>query len=81
MDRISPAKLIEAYQLLAQTESGQIVINDLLRRFGYTRNTTFQENTATMAYCEGQRSVVIYIGRMLDADPAAQEALDKGEMT
>jgi hypothetical protein len=77
---VTPARRIEAYQHMAETEDGQIVIQDLLRLFGYTRNTTFTDTLEGMAFREGQRSVVVHIGRMLDADAAAQEALDKGEM-
>ncbi len=78
---VSPVDTCIAYKVMAATQEGQIVIADLMRRFGFSRGTTFVPGEPDMiAWREGQRTVVIHIGRMIDADPAAFEDQEQVEM-
>lgn len=69
--RISPADVAEAWQEIMRTEEGRVVLSDLQARFGFTSESTFDPNPATMAFKEGQRAAMIYIGKMLSTDPQA----------
>lgn len=74
---VSPADIIMAYRQVAASEAGQVVLQDLIRKFGYSRSSTFQaagdqEPYRTFIH-EGQRSVMVHIGNMIDADPALVE--------
>lgn len=58
-----------AWKQVVATPPGLIVIQDLLRRFGYTRKSTVNLNNPDAMlshYAEGQRSVMVYIGIMVD---------------
>lgn len=79
---VSPLDVCIAYKQVFSAQEGQIVMADLLRHFGFSRNSTFNVNPGSMAYNEGQRSVLIHVGRMLDADPTELEEARKstGEM-
>lgn len=70
---VSPYDVCIAYKVTFATQEGQIVMMDLLRNFGYNRNTTFDANHGVMATKEGQRSVLIHMGRQLDMDPITLE--------
>ncbi len=78
---VSPVDTCIAYKVVAGTQEGQIVIADLMRRFGFSRHTTFvsgDPNRSTLN--EGQRTVIIHIGRQIDADPASFEDQNEVEM-
>jgi len=73
---ISPGDLCRAYRALAASEDGAIVLADLVRRFGFTRRSTFEQDDPQgrkQAFNEGQRAVLTHIGYMQDVDPAAYE--------
>lgn len=73
-DHNSPANIIIAYQKVAQTEEGQIMLQDLVQRFGSSRSTTFVAGDPyATAYNEGLRSVCVHIGAQIDADPGQAE--------
>ena len=74
---VSPYDVCIAYKTVFGTQEGQIVMMDLLRNFGYNRNTTFDPNPGAMAYKEGQRTVLIKIGRQIDLDPIGLEETRK----
>lgn len=74
---ISPYDVAVAYKQVFATQEGQIVMADLLRYFGYTRNSTFDPNPGAMAYKEGQRAVLIHVGRQLDLNLAELDAIHK----
>lgn len=61
--------LLAAYANTFSSEDGQIVLADMLRRFGFAHRSTFSGDTHRMAANEGQRSVMIHIGRMLEQQP------------
>lgn len=78
---ISLQDIAHAYQHVAGTPEGQIMIQDLVRRFGYARSSTIDADPMRMAWKEGGRAVCVHIGRMIDADAdtlAAQTA-SRGE--
>lgn len=73
---VSPRDVAEAYQSMAQNPHGQVVLADLMRRFAHNRASTFQvghTRSEDCVYREGQRSVLVHIGRMLDVNPAEME--------
>ncbi len=81
LTNVSPVDTCIAYKVVAATQEGQIVIADLMRRFGFSRNTTYVPGDPDMTvWREGQRTVIIHIGRMIDADPASFEDQEQVEM-
>lgn len=74
---VSRAQLARAYQAVMQSEEGQVVIAHLQHCFGYTNSTTYtpgkDQSALDMAYAEGQRSVLVHLGRWLSTDPQAIE--------
>lgn len=73
-----------AYQQTFGSPEGQMVVADLLRRFGYARQPTVPPHSGApidpyrALYCEGQRSVLVHVGLMLDSDPLqVKEAYDR----
>lgn len=70
---ISLADKVAAYQQVAATREGQIVIQDLVNKFGFSRTTLLNADPMRMAWNEGGRAVCVHIGRMVDTDLAAIE--------
>lgn len=79
---VSQYDVIQAYKEFAATQEGQIVIADLMRRFGYSRQSTYSPGEAAqdVTFREGQRVVLVHIGRMIDADPAEAQEYDRSEL-
>lgn len=75
--RTDPASVAEAWQEIAQTEEGRLILADLAAKFGFQTKSTFDTNAATMAFHEGQRAVMVHIGKLLSLDP--QELREKLE--
>lgn len=67
----SLAAVAEAWQNLASTISGKTVIADMVRRFGYDRTSMYDGDTNNLVFKEGQRSVMVHVGRMLSVDPSS----------
>ncbi len=80
MTNISPVDTCIAYKVVCATQEGQIMIADLMHRFGFSRHSTFDADPYRTTLNEGQRTVVMHIGRMIDADPAAFEDQNITEM-
>lgn len=60
-----------AYKQVFASPEGQIVLADLIRRFGFTRKSPFVEARGephNFAFLEGGRAVMIYIGLVLDGE-------------
>jgi hypothetical protein len=66
--KVSRSNAAAAVQRLAETEDGQVFIAYLVAKYGYTRNSTAQ-GPHTLEMNEGQRTVMVDIGVLLDADP------------
>ena len=74
--KLSRRDVAEAYQAMAQNPSGQVVFADLMRRFAHNRMTMFHlgdTRPEDCVYREGQRSVLVHIGWMLDVNVADLE--------
>ena len=67
-----PEELRAAYKMLFESADGQIVIDDLERRFH-----AFSTESTDTAYREGQRTVVLFIKSMLIDLKLAGEAEDE----
>ncbi len=81
MQNVSPVDTCIAYKVVAATQEGQIMIADLMRRFGFARHTTHVPGDPERGTInEGSRLVLIHIGRQIDADPASFEDQNKVEM-
>jgi len=61
---MTPDDLRNAYKHLFDTEDGKIVLEDLQKRF-HIYGTVFATDPNETAYCEGQRTVVLFIQKML----------------
>lgn len=66
---IQPHELAMAFQECFTTPAGQIVLAYLVTKFGRTTGTTFDENPVRMAYNEGQRTVLVDIGKKMATQP------------
>lgn len=61
--------LVLDYQAVFRSEAGLKVLRDLMAHFGYTRKSTLVPGEPlASARNEGQRTVLIHVGRYLDAD-------------
>jgi len=70
---MTPDDLRNAYKHLFDTDDGKIVLDDLQRRF-HIHGTVFSTEPTDTAYCEGQRTVVLFIQSMLlDRDYLLEE--------
>lgn len=56
--------LKQNYQVLFASDDGQIVFDDLQKRF-HVNQTTFSTDALEMAFLEGQRSVMLFILRSI----------------
>ena len=73
---ISLRDVAETWRRLSATEDGRIVIGWMISKFGFTRRSTYDKDPVRMGVNEGQRSVVMEIGKLLEID---LEQLDANE--
>ncbi|MGD9724401.1 MAG: hypothetical protein AB7U76_24445 [Pirellulales bacterium] len=67
---VQPHETVLAYQEAFASPAGRIVLAHLLARFGFTERSTFEPGDMHRTVLhEGQRSVLVHIGRMLAANP------------
>ena len=57
---MDPKDLRAAYKSIFESEDGQIILEDLSRRFGAYR-TSFVPNSDETAFREGQRDVLLFL--------------------
>lgn len=62
-----------AAQALATTSEGAALLTYLTAKYGYTRRATLDDSPYRTAFNEGQRSVLVDIGLLLDMDTTPQE--------
>lgn len=62
-----------AAQAVAQTPEGATLLNYLVGRYGFSRRSTYDPDPYRTAMNEGQRSVLVDIGILLDLDLTAKE--------
>lgn len=69
--RVTVADRVEAYREVFSSRAGQIVYADLERHFGFTRQSTIPTdgNPYHTARHEGQRMVMVHIGRQVAGIP------------
>jgi hypothetical protein len=60
------------YRLVFNTDEGQLVLNDLKKRFAY-ETTTYSDNPYETAFNEGQRAAILLIVRMLTEEKEPQQ--------
>jgi hypothetical protein len=68
-EEITPAELHEAYNDTFGSPAGRIVLTDLIYHFGFTTKSTFGNTPEESAANEGQRSLLIYIDKVLNTAP------------
>ncbi len=84
----SQQDLINAYKQVFSTVEGQIVLADLLMAFGHNVHSSFVPasfssagtRTEDLIFTEGQRSVILHIGRRCDALPDSEDNQGKVEL-
>jgi hypothetical protein len=75
---ISPEDLRATYKMLFNTNDGQVVLDDLQRRF-HIRTIVHAERCCETAFRDGQRSVVLMLQSLLeDRPPPIEETDDYG---
>lgn len=71
----TPKELKARYKALFESDDGQVVLDDLQKRF-HIFGTTFSTEPHEQAYCEGQRTVVLFLQSML-LDNVIKEQTDE----
>lgn len=67
---VQPHETVMAYQETFRSPAGAIVLAHLLARFGFTERSTYEPGDMHRTVLnEGQRSVLVHIGRMLASSP------------
>lgn len=64
---LDPKQVNEAWSEIVRTEAGRVILTDLGMRFGFQTRSTLAPDPCKTAWHEGQRSVMVYIGRVLAA--------------
>jgi len=68
---IDPKDLRATYKSIFESEDGQIILEDLSRRFGVYR-TSFVPDSNETAFREGQRDVLLFLHSTLRDEPKEQ---------
>lgn len=77
---VTPVERTQAYRDIFGSPQGQIVLADLMQSFSYTRGTTqVVGDPYSSAWREGQRSVMVHIGRRLEDDPTETQEDDNAD--
>lgn len=69
MDLFKAAKRVKAFKDTFATESGKIVLQELVRECGLLRNT-YRGNSDELLFNEGKRNVLLYILNNINVDLA-----------
>lgn len=67
-----------AWQDIARCEAGQLVIDWLVAKHGFSRSSTLDRDPLVMAHNEGRRTVAVDIGTMLDMDVEQLKEVERG---
>ena len=68
---MDPKDLRATYKSIFESEDGQIILEDLSRRFGVYR-TSFVPDSNETAFREGQRDVLLFLHSTLRDEPTEQ---------
>ena len=71
----TPKELKARYKALFESDDGEVVLDALRKRF-HIFGTTFSTDAHEQAYCEGQRTVVLFLQSML-SDNMIKEQTDE----
>ena len=71
----TPKELRARYKALFESDDGEVVLDDLRKRF-HIFGTTFSTDSHEQAYCEGQRTVVLFLQSMM-SDNLKKEQTDE----
>lgn len=69
--------VMRAYKAVAETEDGRTMIQDLVKRFGWSRQSMLSSDPLQLAWREGGRAVMVHIGRMIDGNPDEADEANK----
>ena len=72
MDNKRLEELRLAYRRTFNTDDGQRVLDDLMKRFSFSATTFVSGDPHTSAFNEGQRAAVLLITRMLSEEKERQ---------
>jgi len=72
MDHKRVEELKLAYRRTFNTDDGQRVLDDLMKRFSFSATTFIPGDPHTSAFNEGQRAAVLLIVRMLSEEKERQ---------
>jgi hypothetical protein len=67
--------IMSAYKMVAATPEGQMMVMDLVSKFAFTRQSMAPIYSSApldplrLAFHEGQRTVLVHIGRMIEGNP------------
>lgn len=67
MDLFKAAKRVKAFKDTFATESGKIVLQELVRECGLLKNT-YRGNSEELLFNEGKRNVLLYILNNINSD-------------
>ncbi len=68
---MNPKDLRATYKMIFESDDGQIILDDLSRRFGLYR-TSFVPDSNETAFREGQRDVLLFLHSILRDEPKEQ---------
>ena len=68
---MNPKDLRATYRMIFESDDGQIILDDLSRRFGLYR-TSFVPDSNETAFREGQRDVLLFLHSILRDEPKEQ---------
>ena len=68
---MNPKDLRATYRMIFESDDGQIILDDLSRRFGLYR-TSFVPDSNETAFREGQRDVLLFLHSLLRDEPKEQ---------
>tara|TARA_R100001129_G_C5291347_1_gene239750 strand:+ start:183 stop:389 length:207 start_codon:yes stop_codon:yes gene_type:complete len=68
---VNPKDLRATYKMIFESDDGQIILDDLSRRFGLYR-TSFVPDSNETAFREGQRDVLLFLHSILRDEPKEQ---------
>lgn len=72
---MSQVELRRSYKLLLESDDGKKILKDLKRRY-FIQGTTFSNDPYETAYCEGQRTVVLFLLSMLQDEIKREEVAE-----
>jgi len=73
-------QLIEMYAITFQSDNGKKILEDLENRF-HIHSSTMDDSNNNLAFLEGQRSVILFIKKMLKGDKHGRRKPGSGTTT